>query len=93
MSKEVEEYIKMSIDRYEALKKEEKLKIEQIEAVKDLGRALGKFIVNMTNQKIDEYIINEAMTRAGYTIRFEMRDGNSVTIGKGDKFLKVRENV
>jgi len=92
MSKEVEEYIKMSIERYEKLKQEEKLKIEQVEKNKDLVNAFAKFILNLSGVGgVNEHTINESMTKAGYCLRFESRDGKRIECGRGDKFILLKE--
>lgn len=78
-----EEYVKISLDRYDTLKKK-----SEVESV-DLKTIIARMII-LLSEKLPENEIHDFFTRSGYIVNYkDLKSGRTSTVGKGFKHIEL----
>lgn len=91
----------INIEKYDQLKEKERLYNDVTKQFNDLKKgyehdmihALFGFVLNLARvHKVNEDILHDAMTKAGYTVTLKQDTGHNTSIGKGAKRIFVENS-
>ena len=88
MSKEVEEYVKISLDRYQELYEIKKhVTREDKEFIK-----MFCFFIKVLSENIEHTKLENYMTKSGHTVKVHIKNSHTLIIGNGPKTIILNTN-